>query len=289
MTYLDYSALRALGRGMAARNGYKAEQSSDLYITDGDEIDWLYGRYRIFSYTFELYPAETGTVKGDFYPDDSHIAAETARNRSALLRLILRAACVYTDLGPAYVAADCGPMFDDFEINRGWTRDSGGTDTATSGLWQVGIPKATADAGGAKQLAKAWSGRAVLGTGLSAGSNAGANDVDGGTTTIRSAAVTLPANPASLGPMTFQYVFAHDASSTAEDSLQLFVEAQDGTRTPVFEVLGSATNRNAAWASGRVSLAAFAGQTIRIVVAATDGGADSLVEAAIDDLKIRRP
>ena len=43
---------------MARRNGYKPEQSSDLYITDGDQIDWMYGVYRIFSYTWELYPAE---------------------------------------------------------------------------------------------------------------------------------------------------------------------------------------------------------------------------------------
>ena len=35
--------------------------------------------------------------------------------------------------------------------------------------------------------------------------------------------------------------------------------------------------------------AAFAGQTIRIVVAATDGGADNVVEAAVDDVRIRRP
>ena len=31
-------------------------QSSSLYVTDGDEIDWAYGREHIFMYTFELYP-----------------------------------------------------------------------------------------------------------------------------------------------------------------------------------------------------------------------------------------
>ena len=74
-------------------------------------------------------------------------------------------------------------MFDDLEINRGWTRNANGTDTATSGLWQVGVPAATRS-GGAKQLAKTSSGRGALVTGLAAGANAGANDVDGGTTTI---------------------------------------------------------------------------------------------------------
>jgi carboxypeptidase T len=289
MTSIDHSAFVALGRSMGKLNGYKAEQSSSLYITDGDQIDWLYGRYRIFSFTFELYPRELGTVKGDFYPDDSHIGAATARNRTALLRLMLRAACPYTDLGAFYVRANCGPMYDDFEINRGWTRNSQGTDTATAGIWQIGAPKATATTGGAKQLATATSGRSVLATGLAAGANAGANDVDGGTTSITSTAVTLAADPAAIGPLTFRYTFAHDATATSDDSLQILVQAQDGTRTPVFTVAGAPGNRNAAWSAARVSLAVFAGQTVRIVVSATDGGVDSLVEASVDDLRIRRP
>ena len=48
-----------MGKAMAALNGYKPEQSSDLYITDGDQIDWMYGVHRIFSFTWELYPPET--------------------------------------------------------------------------------------------------------------------------------------------------------------------------------------------------------------------------------------
>jgi hypothetical protein len=289
MTTLDRNALAAMGNGMAALNGYRPEQSSDLYISDGDEIDWLYGKYRIFSYTFELYPAETGTVSGDFYPDDSHIAPETARNRGALLRLIARAGCPYADLGAAYVKVDCGPMFDDFEVARGWRRNTSGTDTATSGLWQLGVPQATRDALGPKQLATVASGRSELGTGLAAGNNANTNDVDGGTTTMRGPAVTLPADPAKVGPLSFRYYFAHDALSTTADSFQVLVETTDGTRTPVFTVRGGPTNRNAVWATGWGSLKAFAGQTIRLVVAATDGGRNNLVEAAVDDIRIRQP
>ena len=57
----------------------------------------------------------------------------------------------------------------------------------------------------------------------------------------------------------------------------------------MFTVRGDAANRNAAWTYGSASLAPWAGQTIRLVVAATDGGADNLVEAAVDDVRIRRP
>jgi carboxypeptidase T len=282
MSTLDHAALAAMGRGMAALNGYRAEQSSDLYVTDGDEIDWLYGRYRIFTYTFELYPSETGTVSGDFYPDDSHIAAETARNRAAILRLIDRAGCPYSDLGTTYTRADCGPLYDDLEINRGWVRNPLGTDTATSGLWEITVPAATS-AGGAKQLAGVVSGRQSLVTGAAAGANASANDVDGGTTTIRSRPIALPA---TLGPLMFRYSFAHDGTSSSADSLQVLVETEDGTRTPVFTLPGSASNRNASWQTALVSISAFAGHTIRLVVAATDGARPSLVEAQLDDIRI---
>jgi carboxypeptidase T len=288
MSRLDHSALVAMGRGMAALNGYRAEQSSDLYVTDGDQIDWLYGRYRIFSYTFELYPSETGTVSGDFYPDDSHIAPETARNRSALLRLIDRASCPYADLGAAYVAADCGPLYDDLEINRGWVRNPLGTDTATGGLWQVGVPAATTF-NGPKQLSTVVSGRQSLVTGAAAGTSATANDVDGGTTTIRSRPITLPADPSAIGSLTFRYTFAHNTRSSAADSLQVMVETEDGTRTTVFSVLGSTKDVDATWAWASAPMAAYAGHTIRLVVAATDGGAESLVEAQVDDIRIRQP
>ena len=52
---------------------------------------------------------------------------------------------------------------------------------------------------------------------------------------------------------------------------------------------GAAEDDDAAWASASVSMAAWAGQTIRLVVAATDDGPDSLVEAAVDDIRIRLP
>jgi hypothetical protein len=288
MTSLDHAVFVALGRAMAARNGYTAQQSSDLYITDGDQIDWLYARHRIFSYTFELYPTEKATVWGDHYPDDSRIAAQTARNRSALLLLIDRAACPYAALGSAYTAADCGPLFDDMEINRGWTRNAAGTDTATSGRWGVANPAPTWS-NGPKQLDAAWSGVKALVTGGATGGLASANDVDGGATTVRSRAIPLPADPAEIGSLTFRYTFAHSASSSAEDAFRVLVEAEDGTLTPVIELLGAPLDRDAVWTSGIASVDAWAGQTIHIVLQAVDGGRDSLVEAAVDDLRIRRP
>ena len=81
MSQDDHDAFVALARAMADRNGYRPMQSSNLYVTNGDQIDWMYGRQRIFSFTFELYPLPQQTVWADHYPPDEHIAAQTARNR----------------------------------------------------------------------------------------------------------------------------------------------------------------------------------------------------------------
>lgn len=58
------------------------------------------------------------------------------------------------------------------------------------------------------------------------------------------------------------------------------------TTTTVFTQAGAASNRAGAWAAASVSLAAYAGQSIRILVEANDSGTASLVEAGVDDVKI---
>lgn len=101
MTLDDHRTFVAMARTMASMNGYKAQQSSDLYITDGDQIDWMYARHGIFSFTFELYPSETVAKPTDHEPPDEVIAAQTARNRGALLYLIDAAHCPYAAIGKA--------------------------------------------------------------------------------------------------------------------------------------------------------------------------------------------
>ncbi|MET8146452.1 M14 family metallopeptidase [Sphaerisporangium sp. NPDC005288] len=96
LTVDDQNALATLGRNMASTNGYTAEQSSDLYITDGTINDWLWGNYKIFSYTFEMYPK--GSSPG-FYPPDEQIVTQTTRNKEAVLRLLEYSDCVYRIIG----------------------------------------------------------------------------------------------------------------------------------------------------------------------------------------------
>ncbi|MFD4634681.1 M14 family metallopeptidase [Streptomyces sp. NPDC058284] len=96
LTQDDRDAHAAVGRKMAASNGYTPEQSSDLYITDGTIDDWLWGDQKIFSYTFEMYPRSGG---GGFYPPDEVIERETSRNRDAVLQLLENSDCMYRSIG----------------------------------------------------------------------------------------------------------------------------------------------------------------------------------------------
>ncbi len=279
MTTQDRAALAAIGRHMAASNGYRPEQASDLYITSGTTRDYEYGTYRIFSYTFELSNVD--------YPKDTRIASETGRNKEAVLYLAERSWCPLGVLGAAVRDARCGAFDDDLEVARGWKVNPDGTDTAPAAArWTRGNPARTAKGGVTLQPDVVPSGRMALITGAPAGPKPAANDLDGNTT-VRSGPIALAA---SVGQrLTFRWLFAHTASSSAADHLRAIVEAQDGTRTVVWQRTGSASVVSGRWGSTAVNLDAWAGQRIRILFEAEDGGRASLVEAGIDDVRVTRP
>ena len=97
----DHAVFVALGQAMAASNGYQSMQASGLYTTDGDFVDWAYGRHRIFAFTFEMYPSFTLFGGAGFYPPATVIAAQTDRNRAAVLYLLDNAGCPYATIGQA--------------------------------------------------------------------------------------------------------------------------------------------------------------------------------------------
>jgi hypothetical protein len=178
-----------------------------------------------------------------------------------------------------------GPVtvyFDNFETDQGWTRNPNGTDTATTGLWERGDPETTTSSG-TKQLGTTVSGVNDLVTGRLAGASAGTHDVDGGVTSIQSPPITLPATGTLT--LTFSYYMAHLSNSSSADFFR--VKVVGATTVTVFQELGAANDDDAVWASsGNISLAAFAGQTVRILIEAADAGGASLVEAAVDDVRI---
>lgn len=86
MSQIDRDAFVAMAREMARTSGYKPQQASDLYITDGDFNDWMYGAKHIYPFTIEL-------GGGDFYPGDGRIATEQAKNRDAAVYVAQLADC----------------------------------------------------------------------------------------------------------------------------------------------------------------------------------------------------
>jgi hypothetical protein len=275
MTRLDHRAFVAIGRSMAASNGYRAMQSSSMYPTDGDQIDWLYGRERVFSYTFELYPRGGGTG-ARYYPPDEVIGRETRRNRAAILYLIGKAGCPYAALGADARREWCGPFFDDLEIARGWRVDPDGTDTATDGGWRRGDPK-----GGGGQLGSAASGRAVLVTGPAVG-----HDVDGGRTTVRSPVFRVPTT--GQPTLKLRYWVALGGAATAHDGFAVHLVDGGGSRVAtLLEITGADGPASAGWTTLRAPIPdQLAGQDVAIELEAVDAGGPARVEAAVDQVRI---
>jgi carboxypeptidase T len=83
MTQQEYDRFAKVGTEMAQTNGYTPQQSSDLYVTDGDSLDWMWGQHKILAFTFEMYPSSSGGLDG-FYPPGDVIERETARNDAAV-------------------------------------------------------------------------------------------------------------------------------------------------------------------------------------------------------------
>jgi extracellular elastinolytic metalloproteinase len=170
---------------------------------------------------------------------------------------------------------------DDFETSLGWQTNPNGTDTATTGAWERGNPDTTTSSG-TKQLGTTTSGVNDLVTARLAGASAGVNDIDGGVTSIRSPAITLPATGTLT--LTFNQYLAHGSNATSADFLRVSVVGT--TTSVVFQRIGAAANLNGAWAAASANLTPFAGQTIRLLIEAADAGTASLVEAGIDDVRI---
>ncbi|MFF0311474.1 M4 family metallopeptidase [Streptosporangium sp. NPDC004379] len=182
------------------------------------------------------------------------------------------------------VGATGAVVFDDtFETSLGWTANPSGTDTATTGRWERGIPQPTSYGQTPLQLT-ASVGQSDLVTGRLAGATAGDNDVDGGVTSARSPLITLPSGKLTL---TFSWYLATLDNATNADFFRARV--QSGTSsTLVFQQLGAPAVRPGAWQTATVDLSAYAGKPVRLLFEAADNATPSLIEAAVDNVRITR-
>jgi trimeric autotransporter adhesin len=170
--------------------------------------------------------------------------------------------------------------FDDFESATGWVTNPDGTDTATRGRWERGVPEQYTGGGIIIQNGTTPSPVNDLVTGASTvGSN---GDIDGGSTSVQSPPIVLPSGILTLS---FSYYLAHRNDSSADDFFRASVVTSSGA-TVLFQELGTATNDAASFTLRSVDLSPFAGQTVRIRFAAGDFAVDNLLEAAVDDVRI---
>jgi carboxypeptidase T len=98
MDHTDHLTFMAMAAEMERTTGYTAQQSSDLYITDGDWNDWMYGEMHRYPITMEI----SGYGFG-FYPPDEYIPIEAKRDwRAALFSARI------ADCPRRIVGASCG-------------------------------------------------------------------------------------------------------------------------------------------------------------------------------------
>jgi hypothetical protein len=167
---------------------------------------------------------------------------------------------------------------DSFETSTGWTLSG----NATAGIFERGVPQQTSSSGIVLQVGTVPHGNLVAVTGAAAGSSVGANDVDGGATIITSPSISLP----SSGDvnLVYEWTFAHLNNSSSADFFRVSIIS--GGTTVVHNVTGAATNRAGNWTTANISLNQFRGQNVQIRVEVADNSTASLVEGAIDNVRI---
>ena len=187
-----------------------------------------------------------------------------------------KAFCPWSAISKQAATLNCGPLFDDLEVDRGWKVDPRGSDTATDGRWKRGDPSK-----GELQLGSAVSGKAVLVTGRAPG-----HDVDGGSTTARSPWFTMPAD--GQARLRLRYWVGLNAKAGSGDGFAVRVVDRDGNRLQtLLRVRGDGTKRKPAWRSLVKRLpGGLAGQRLAIEVEAVDNGRDAIVEAAVDQVRV---
>lgn len=169
---------------------------------------------------------------------------------------------------------------DDFETNKGWTVNPFGDDQATTGMWERANPEGTTY----QEDVTPGSGYNALVTGPLAGSSYGSYDIDNGKTSIRSPNITIP----SCGTitLTFQYYMAHTTNSSSDDYLS--VKIVGSSTVTVLEELGAANTDYPDYIAANADISSFTGQTVYILIEAADAAGGSIVEAAVDVVKIEQ-
>jgi hypothetical protein len=186
-----------------------------------------------------------------------------------------------------FVGPTIALLSDDMELDRGWTIGAAG-DNATSGIWVRDNPNGTwsgsepvqpEDDHTADPGALCWiTGNAAPGSGQ------GANDVDGGRTTLTSPRINLDVD----GVVTLRYYrwFTNNTANNPDEDPWI-VQASDNDGV-TWVHLEHTTQSDRSWKKMEFDLGSYIRLTdrVRIRFIAQDIGGESIVEAGLDDVQV---
>ena len=174
------------------------------------------------------------------------------------------------------------PFSDDMEADRGWTVTNSAA--LTAGAWQRGDPGGSTNAGAVCEPTddstpspgvQAWITQIAL-----PGQTAGANDVDGGPTTLTSPPISVGGRDATVRYRRWYYT-----STAAQPDLFAVELSVNGGQWIRVESITAVTG---AWTLSEWAVSQFAapGQSIQVRFVAQDTGTAGLLEAGVDDFLV---
>lgn len=171
---------------------------------------------------------------------------------------------------------------DDFETNRGWTV---GPNTATTGIWGRMDPEPTAAQPGDDVTPGAGT-QCYVTDGL-AGASVGANDIDGGYTTLTSPTINV-AGYSNAVVEYYRWYSNTQGAAPAADIFTVDVSNNNGSTWTRLETVGPDTQNNGGWIKASYRIADFVTPTsqMKFRFIAEDAGTGSVVEAALDEFRI---
>jgi hypothetical protein len=178
----------------------------------------------------------------------------------------------------AAVGAFEDALIDDFELDLGWAVES--EPTVTSGAWERAVPNGSGDRG---EVVADFDGSGMC---YLTGNGVGDFDLDGGATYLISPAFDLTG---AAGVIEYAVWYTnHTGGAPNADTFVVSLSNDDGeTWTPVHTIGPDTTT---GWVRGRVKTAGVLPSTpaMRLRFEASDRGAGSVVEAAVDAVRVRK-
>jgi hypothetical protein len=176
---------------------------------------------------------------------------------------------------------DVQPLYDNFETDQGWSVVNGAG--LTSGAWVRVDPVGTA-AQPENDVSDPGTHCYVTGQGA-VGGGLGDADVDGGDTNLLSPVFDLTGT-ASARVSYWRWYSNNTGGAPNSDTMVISASANGGTSWTTIETVGPTTQNTGGWLFADIPFTIARTNNMRLRFTASDLGAGSLVEAAVDEVRV---